>query len=94
MTLTGAVGLCTALLLTGAMAAPASAADTREACRADAIHYCPNEVAARDRKAVRRCIRDNLDKVSAACRDAIAEQQASAKPDAHPQQDGPRPTDR
>jgi hypothetical protein len=94
MTLTRALSISAGVLVTAAFAMPASAADTREACRADAIHYCPNEVAARDRKAVRRCIRDNLDKVSAACRDAIAEQQSGTKPGTPPQPDGATPADR
>jgi DNA-binding GntR family transcriptional regulator len=52
----------------------AVAEDTREACRADAIRLCPNEVAAKDRKAVRACIRDHLGDVSDRCRTAIADQ--------------------
>ena len=75
--MTRALRTLAVVLLFGAGTYPA-AADTREACRADAIHYCPNEVAARDRKAVRRCIRDNLDKVSDTCKAAIAEQQGGS----------------
>jgi hypothetical protein len=77
MIMTRAPRALAVVLLFGAGSCPA-ATDTREACRADAVHYCPNEVAARDRKAVRRCLRDNLDKASDTCKAAIAGQQAGA----------------
>lgn len=66
-----AASLCAASLANGK--------DTREACRADAIKLCPNEVAARDRKAVRACLRDHLGDVSDRCRTAIADQVAPKK---------------
>ncbi len=94
MTVTGTVRILAVVLIAGSATTPAAAADTREACRADAIHYCRNEVAARDRKAVRRCIRDNLDKVSATCRDAIAEQRAEADAKTRPPADGEAPAAR
>lgn len=62
--------------LLGLATFPARAEDTREACRTDAILLCPDAVSARDRKAVRACIRSHIDDVSERCRTAIRDQNA------------------
>ncbi len=55
----------------GAALGATSATDSRQACRSDAIHLCPDAVAASDRKAIRACLAQHKEQLSEGCVNAI-----------------------
>ena len=80
MTRLTALAAAAALLLTADQAAaqPEAPMAVRMACMSSAQSLCANEIAARDKPAVRACLLKNLDKVSPGCREAIKSAQAQA----------------
>ena len=65
--------------------APMAMAQTpvREACKADIEKFCASEMAAKDRDAVRACMKANYDKLSPDCKTAIQASMSAMKPQGH-----------
>jgi hypothetical protein len=76
------------LLAAGAAGAQTAPPSARVACRSSAMSLCRDEVATRDRGAIRACLIKNFDKVTPDCQAAMKAAQArggmDAKPDAAP----------
>jgi multidrug efflux system membrane fusion protein len=53
----------------------------REACRADVTRLCASEAASHDRDAIRACMRQNISKLSPACRAALEAQRGGGQGD-------------
>ena len=69
-----------ALLAAGqslAQGAPPAAPNVREACRTSMMSLCHDQVAARDRSAVRACLIQNFDKTTPDCQAAMKAAQAA-----------------
>jgi len=60
------------MLVAGLALAPAAhAQDARAVCRPDLVKFCQTQMEQRDRKAVRACLIQNMDRLSEACRSQI-----------------------
>jgi hypothetical protein len=79
------------LAASAAGAQTAAPSSPRQACRSSATSLCHDEVAARDRAAVRACLIKNFDKVTPECQAAMKAAQARGDVDAKPDATPPKP---
>lgn len=56
-----------------AQTSPPPAGGPREACKADVQTLCASVAGGGDRRAIGKCLRDNKDKLSQGCKDAMAQ---------------------